>query len=88
MSATLGPDPRQDKQPAGLDDVGSADARPFAVLTTRWWRASTAAEIKGRSMRDKAMIGLSMGACADNLFLVLGKIRQAGGDSPEAVHWL
>jgi hypothetical protein len=29
-----------------------------------------------------------MEACADNLFLVLGKIRQAGVDSPEAVHWL
>ena len=25
--------------------------------------------------------------CASNLFLVLGKIRQAGCDSPEAVHW-
>jgi hypothetical protein len=40
-------------------------------------------------MTHEAMIGgLSREACADNLFLVLGKIRQAGADSPGAVHWL
>jgi len=43
---------------------------------------------KGWPMRDKAMIGPMLEVCADNLFLVLGKIRRAGVDSPEAVHWL